>query len=1422
MTNKVNGLGLLYLSNVIGEYYFADGYGGFILANCDDIIIGGQNINDSSFAILAGYCRLIQITHLSSSNNIHAFAFFKCSYVYISKCNLSSNLYSGLVLNGTTNSYIQKSLFFSNHYGILAINSSSNSIFNNTFTGNNEYAIKLNKSTMNFIHHNNFISNGNGTLPQCYADTIQNRWNDTTEGNYWNDWTTPDTNQDGIVDFPYNISGIGGKDYYPLTNIHIANNPPIIISINVTPLNAYFGENISFACTAYDEDSTSIYCVWSSNITGNFSSSFNFNYSSLPVGLHKITVVVYDSEGAFSQPATVYVTVINVMPNNSIPIAVINSIFPSPGIYGHNVYFTGTGIDSDGTIVAYNWTSSIDGFLSSNSSFSTNNLSIGIHNITFAVMDNLGAWSQPAYFMLSIEKININTAPNASIISIHPTEIVIGQTVYFIGLGTDDGSISAYSWVSSIDGTIGNAQSFNTSRLSLGTHNITFKVCDDSGLWSLPVYATVIVKPAISEPPTASILAILPSPSVEGQNVLFCGKSTQGSGGEIVAHLWVSSLDGIIGTNETVTTNTLSVGMHVIYYMSKDASGVWSETAVAYHLVMPSNANNIPSVTILNITPSPAVQGAIVSFSGSAIDTDGNIVEYYWFSTLDGKLNNTQSFSTTSLSVGTHIIYFTAKDNNGVWANPVTKTLQIVLINKPPVASITNVSHTNPIENETIILIGLGYDSDGYIVSFNWTSNIDGFLGNAQSISVNLSKGTHVITLRVLDNNGSWSEPVNITIYVRNANAPPKITAQVSEIVLKNRYVIDVSSWASDEDNAKGELTWNVTMDTNSPLFSVSIQNGTNIILTNLGKSSVSAERTIYLRVSDPEGANDSVSLKVIVKKISTSTEQIGFNLFLILILILLAIVTAILIIFTKKKEGKKIELIVEPSYENLEVGKPEYTPISYEEKTYTIDQGAQEVKSYEKEVEYSASYSELPVSETHYAIGLSEKEQPEIKEEKKLEEIEGGKEKEEVKETDIKETGAIEDKKDKIEGKKERDTEGSKYASLPAELAEKTREIDLGLEICESLKFDVEKPKNARNKIKYNGDKEKYLESIKIVELYLKIALKKGLPGLIKDAENCINELEKKGEDASTLKSALSEIEGKFAEGDYQKLISSLGKIVPSYALIESIKESSKRKTETAKESETGPKSTEQELKKDELKPKEKELDTKEGEEIKESPEVQTTKKIARDRLVFLDGRVYIIFESDVRKSYRILKGISEEGAWVSWLTLDAENVIKKYSVPPNIKVKGLGNETNLMESLLNEIIEYGKGTNRFAMLVDFIVSFMTAKNIQSTLRLLSAIGKLIKGKQACILIPISSSLLSKEEVSEFKKVATIIENPNPHINWLESPDRTITSVVKCHVCMGVVKANLPIYICPCGKKFHDTCAKRVGECPACGRKIS
>ena len=73
----------------------------------------------------------------------------------------------------------------------------------------------------NVLYHNDFVENGKMYGSQAYDVLPGNTWYNTSlnEGNYWSDHTTPDADEDGIVDVPYPIAGpAGSQDPYPLAS----------------------------------------------------------------------------------------------------------------------------------------------------------------------------------------------------------------------------------------------------------------------------------------------------------------------------------------------------------------------------------------------------------------------------------------------------------------------------------------------------------------------------------------------------------------------------------------------------------------------------------------------------------------------------------------------------------------------------------------------------------------------------------------------------------------------------------------------------------------------------------------------------------------------------------------------------------------------------------------------------------------------------------------------------------------------------------------------------------------------------------------------------------------------------------------------------------------------------------------------------
>ena len=208
-----------------------------------------------------------------------------------------------------------------------------------------------------------------------------------------------------------------------------------------------------------------------------------------------------------------------------------------------------------------------------------------------------------------------NKAPKAIIQSISPSPSAQGDTVRFKGTGNDeDGTILAYRWISSKDGTLSSKASFETKELSAGTHTIYFLVMDNNRARSEAVQSQLVVNapsgqantsagssgtaqgPAGSnQPPRAHIISVSPTQTTVGNNISFVGEGTD-EDGTVVAYSWISSIDGTLSTAASFSSNSLSAGSHVIYFQVKDNRGQVSAEVLPPKLVV-NAASGQPSAS---------------------------------------------------------------------------------------------------------------------------------------------------------------------------------------------------------------------------------------------------------------------------------------------------------------------------------------------------------------------------------------------------------------------------------------------------------------------------------------------------------------------------------------------------------------------------------------------------------------------------------------------------------------------------------------------------------------------------------------------------------------------------------------------------------------------------------------------------------
>ena len=129
---------------------------------------------------------------------------FNSSHNLLQNNTIIDSLSSGFQLEGDSNNFTENVIMYGEgNSGILLAGGSYNYILNNVVFNCTWIGLDIWSATNNIIKWNDFI--WNGLKSDSQAQIQEDYYINTISNNYWDDWTYPDTNSDGIVDRSYLI-----------------------------------------------------------------------------------------------------------------------------------------------------------------------------------------------------------------------------------------------------------------------------------------------------------------------------------------------------------------------------------------------------------------------------------------------------------------------------------------------------------------------------------------------------------------------------------------------------------------------------------------------------------------------------------------------------------------------------------------------------------------------------------------------------------------------------------------------------------------------------------------------------------------------------------------------------------------------------------------------------------------------------------------------------------------------------------------------------------------------------------------------------------------------------------------------------------------------------------------------------------------
>ncbi|HEC87475.1 MAG TPA: hypothetical protein ENI49_06415, partial [Thermoplasmatales archaeon] len=284
--------------------------------------------------------------------NKYGICIHETDYNYICNCTILNNS-MGFFINLAEGNYITSSLISGNNLGVGVYRADEEWIIGNEIRGN-KGGIKFDQySEGSYVHHNNFVNNTNYNA----KDEGNNFWDDGNEGNYWDNYTGVDGNNDGIGDTPYIVSGDNVDEHPLMQPVSMQERNPSSPWIDGEEWGKQWVEyTFSVLATDPNFDSLFYFFDWGDGTNSGWVGPFchgiegSVEHKWTEPGTYYIRAKARDVTGREGNWSRLFIVNIE---ENSRPERPIFLDPPSVGIVGYSVNFSVVSVDKDSEQVKF-------------------------------------------------------------------------------------------------------------------------------------------------------------------------------------------------------------------------------------------------------------------------------------------------------------------------------------------------------------------------------------------------------------------------------------------------------------------------------------------------------------------------------------------------------------------------------------------------------------------------------------------------------------------------------------------------------------------------------------------------------------------------------------------------------------------------------------------------------------------------------------------------------------------------------------------------------------------------------------------------------------------------------------------------------------------------------------------------------------